>query len=602
MNGRPRRSLTVAAAVALAVPLLLSAAPAATDVPGPGSAPVPGPGSAPVPGLGDPGKSAAKLSRQLVRKTSAEDAYRHLRRFQAIAGSAGGNRAAGSPGHEASAAYVHDRLKEAGYQVSYGTFDFTYVETLAEKLTVTAPETREVGIAAMSYTASTPEGGLTAELAVVTADGTAGCEPADYTSAPVTGKIALIKRGGCAFSAKQRQAANAGAVGAIIYNNTDGALSGTLGDPAAAAIPTGGITQEAGKALAAEAEASKSGSEPGGVTVTLDLRQFREQRTTRNVIAETGEGRADRTVMLGAHLDSVTAGPGINDNGSGSAGLLAVALELAKIHAAPTNKVRFAWWSAEELGLLGSGAYVTGLTPGQRADIALYLNFDMIASPNYAELVYDGDDSDATGSGPGPEGSAQLEKGITDFLDRRNVPHRGADFDGRSDYGPFMDAGIPSGGTFTGAEDIKSAAEAETYGGEAGVAYDACYHSACDDLTNIDMKAFGINVGVIADAVGTYAHDLGPLAKGTSTTSARSRTAGPPRSRAAGHQGTDNQVAGRRPLSSESTGAVSRRSARPAAPANPRGQGFAPALSALAPSGVRQHGCARSRPPGRLSV
>ena len=497
MNAKPRRLVAVAAAVSLAAPLLLSASPASAQ------------GE-----TRDDGRrgDAARLSRELVREASAEDAYGHLRKFQAVAEAADGNRAAGTPGYDASADYVYRALKKAGYQVSRPRFDFTYVETLAEKLSVTAPKPRDVEVKAMSYTPSTPEGGVTADLAAVPVDETSGCEPADYAgpgganTTDVTGKIALIRRGGCDFAVKQRQAAEAGAVGALIYNTTEGALSGTLGDPAAGRIPTGGLTRQAGEALADEAAESP-------VKVTMDLRQLREQRTTHNVIAETAGGRADRTVMLGAHLDSVTAGPGINDNGSGSAGLLDVALDLAGTHRKPANKVRFAWWSAEELGLLGSEAYVAGLGPQQRADIALYLNFDMIASPNPAQLVYDGDDSDATGSGPGPEGSARLEKDITDFLDSRKLPYQGTDFDGRSDYGPFIEAGIPSGGTFTGAEGIKTEAEAKKYGGQAGVAYDACYHAACDDLSNINMKALDANVDVIADAVGTYAYDLGPLAK-----------------------------------------------------------------------------------------
>lgn len=135
----------------------------------------------------------------------------------------------------------------------------------------------------------------------------------------------------------------------------------------------------------------------------------------------------------------------------------------------------------------------------------------MIASPNAAYFVYDGDDSDGVGSGPGPEGSAQLEKGINDFLDGRRVPHEGTDFTGRSDYGPFIEAGIPAGGTFTGAEGIKTEAQAARYGGTAGVAYDSCYHQACDDLGNIDMRAFDVNIDVIADAVGHYAYDTGSV-------------------------------------------------------------------------------------------
>ncbi|MFJ2174526.1 M20/M25/M40 family metallo-hydrolase [Streptomyces sp. NPDC087851] len=493
--------MAVATATALAAPLLLSASsPAAARAHDPAR---------------EAARNAAKLSKKLVRSASAKDAYRHLEKFQQIAEESNGNRAAGTTGHDKSAAYVYGQLKKAGYKVSYDTFDITYIETLAEKLTVTAPTPRDVTITAMSYTRSTPEGGVEAELAAVPLDATTGCEAGDYASADYTSKIALIQRGGCAFADKQREAGAAGAIAAVIYNNTEGSLSGTLGGPDAGVIPTGGVTKEAGEALAADVAA-------GPVTVSLDVRQLQEERTTRNVIAETRGGRSDRTVMLGAHLDSVTEGPGINDNGSGSAGLLEVALKLARTHDKPANKVRFAWWSAEELGLLGAESYVGKLTAQQRADLSLYLNFDMIASPNHAQFVYDGDDSDGEGAGAGPEGSAQIEKGITDFLDSRNVPHEGTDFDGRSDYGPFMDAGIASGGTFTGAEGIKSQEQANRYGGEAGVAYDPCYHAACDDLSNISMRAFDINVDVIANAVGTYAHDVSSLKKPATAQSAQS--------------------------------------------------------------------------------
>ncbi|MGA5199713.1 M28 family peptidase, partial [Streptomyces exfoliatus] len=212
--------------------------------------------------------------------------------------------------------------------------------------------------------------------------------------------------------------------------------------------------------------------------------------------------------------DSVPEGPGINDNGSGSAGLLEVAEKLAKETDGGrklAHKVRFGWWSAEELDLLGSKHYVKSLSAQQKKAIKLYLNFDMIASPNAAELVYDGDDSDETGAGAGPAGSAQIEKLINDYLDKKKVPHWGTDFDGRSDYGPFIDAGIPAGGTYTGAEGLKTAEQAAKAGGEAGQPYDPNYHAKGDDLTNIDRKAFDVNIDVIAHAVGTYAQDLNSL-------------------------------------------------------------------------------------------
>lgn len=483
-----RRTVAAFAAAALAAPLMMAAS------------------AAPASATSDPAQKGAQLAKKLVKRTSAEGTMRHLEVFQDIADSHDDNRAAGSPGHQMSAWYAGGLLEAAGYDVTYQQFEFTYVETLAEKLSVLSPNPRDVPIALMTYTASTPEGGIEAPVATVPADGSGGCEASDFAGGDYTGKIALIQRGACTFAQKQANAADAGAVGAIIYNNTDGDLNGTLGAPDAGRVPTGGITKAAGEALAAEAG-------QGEVTVNLEIREFQEQRSTPNVIAETPGGDEDNVVMLGAHLDSVSEGPGINDNASGSAGLLETALQLARADRAGAhqNKVRFALWSAEELGLLGSEHYVAELSEQERDDIALYLNFDMIASPNYGLFVYDGDDSDGVGAGPGPEGSAQLEHGINEFMRAQGDEPRGTDFSGRSDYGPFIAVGIPAGGTFTGAEGIKSEEEAGLWGGEAGVAYDVCYHAACDDLSNVNTEALDSNVNAIANAVGNYAWDTSTL-------------------------------------------------------------------------------------------
>ena len=156
--------------------------------------------------------------------------------------------------------------------------------------------------------------------------------------------------------------------------------------------------------------------------------------------------------------------------------------------------------------MLGSEAYLAGLSPDQQQDIALYLNFDMVASPNAGYFSYDGDDSDGVGAGPGPSGSAQIEAAFVGYLtDRRDVPVEGTDFDGRSDYGPFIAAGIPAGGVFTGAEGIKTPEQATKWGGSAGVAYDACYHQACDDLGNLDRTALERTSDAIAWVTATYA-------------------------------------------------------------------------------------------------
>ncbi|MGW6836716.1 M28 family metallopeptidase [Streptomyces sp. NPDC054949] len=458
------------------------------------------------------GPRQGALAKELVEEVTARGAYRHLARFQQIADANGGNRAAGTPGHAASAAYVHDTLKKAGYRVSYQDFDIHEAHTRTEKATVVGAGGRELATAAFTFTRSTPAGGLTAPLALARVDETPGCEAEDYAAGSFAGKIALVKRGACTFFEKEKAAVAAGAAGLIVYNHSGTTpVRGTFSSPAEGLVPSAGISLADGEALAASAAA-------GEVTIRLDLDQEHVKKTTRNVIAETRGGRSDRVVTVGAHLDSVPEGPGINDNGSGSAGLLEVALKLAEETRGgkggqPANKVRFAWWSAEELGLLGSEHYVASLSEKQKKDIALYLNFDMIASPNPAQFVYDGDDSDKTGEGAGPAGSAQIESLINGFLDRKGKPHEGSDFDGRSDYGPFIANGIPAGGTFTGAEGIKTPEQAKRYGGTAGAPYDPNYHGAGDTLKNVHLKAFDTNLDVIAHAVGTYAADLRSLGR-----------------------------------------------------------------------------------------
>lgn len=484
-------ALAALAAAAVAAPVLLTATPASAH------------------------PREGRLAKELVEEVTARGAYRHLAKFQQIADANGGNRAAGTPGHAASAAYVHDTLKKAGYEVSYQDFDIYEAHTKTERTTVLAGldgAPRELPTAAFTFTRSTPAGGLVAPLALARVDETPGCTADDYASGAFTGKIALVKRGSCTFVEKQKAAAAAGALGVIVYNHSGTTpVRGGFSSPDEGIIPSAGVSLADGEALAAAAA-------KGEVKVRLDLDQEHVKKTTRNVIAETRGGRADRVVTVGSHLDSVPEGPGINDNGSGSAGLLEVALKLAdeganKKGKGPANKVRFAWWSAEELGLLGSEHYVAQLSEKQRKDIALYLNFDMIASPNPVQFVYDGDDSDKTGEGAGPAGSAQIEALINGFLDKKHKPHEGSDFDGRSDYGPFIANGIPAGGTFTGAEGVKTAEQAKRYGGTAGAPYDPNYHGAGDTLKNLDLKAFDTNLDVIAHAVGTYAQDLSSLGK-----------------------------------------------------------------------------------------
>jgi Zn-dependent M28 family amino/carboxypeptidase len=233
-----------------------------------------------------------------------------------------------------------------------------------------------------------------------------------------------------------------------------------------------------------------------------------EIRTDHNVIAELPGRNPGNVVMAGAHLDSVTEGPGINDNGSGSAALLETALMMAGSE--PENTLRFGWWAAEELGLLGSADYVEGLPQEERDRIALYMNYDMVGSPNHVLMVYDSDQTtfEVPAEAPFeiPEGSIAIEDLYESYYTAIGEPYDDTAFSGRSDYEAFILAGIPSGGLFTGAEGIKTEEQAAIWGGTAGEQFDPCYHLECDTVENNDDHALEVNSDLIAFAMLTFAY------------------------------------------------------------------------------------------------
>ncbi|MDQ3763731.1 MAG: M28 family metallopeptidase [Actinomycetota bacterium] len=234
---------------------------------------------------------------------------------------------------------------------------------------------------------------------------------------------------------------------------------------------------------------------------------FRVRDTkVRNVIAQTRTGNPERVVMAGAHLDSVEEGPGINDNGSGVAALLEIAMRLGGSPPV-SNAVRFAWWGSEETGLHGSTNYVEELSEDDRDRIALYLNLDMVASPNPGYLVQGSE-------GHSPDGSATVARVLVDQLAVAGVTAETTEFeDGGSDYGPFIEAGIPSAGVLTGDSQEKTAEQAARWGGRAGEVFDPCYHRACDRLDNVDATALDRFTDAVAGTVAHFAMSTDGLAR-----------------------------------------------------------------------------------------
>lgn len=434
--------------------------------------------------------------------SNADDVIVHLQALQDIATANNNNREAGTAGFDLSSHYVAMKLIEAGYEVTLQPFEFDKYEKLSPsrfskksaKNDIVYEEEKDFNT--MSYSPSGNLSGKTQAVDLALGEGnasTSGCEIEDFEGF-VLGNVAVIQRGACAFRQKAENAQLAGASGVIIFNqgNDDGRkelFNGTLGK-GPLDIPVFSVTYDLGVELANE-----------GVVVNMFADTLAETKITHNVIAETKGGNADNIIMVGSHLDSVHEGPGINDNGSGSASILDVALRLKGI--SPNNKVRFAWWGAEEHGLVGSRHYSANLTDQEVSQIALYLNFDMVASPNYIYGIYDADGS--AFEVPGPKGSAAIEKMFHDFfkVNGRNTVEVQAN--GRSDYVGFAERGIPFGGSFTGAEVAKTEKEVELFGGTLGESYDACYHKACDDMSNINREALQANLEMITFATLSFA-------------------------------------------------------------------------------------------------
>jgi hypothetical protein len=414
----------------------------------------------------------------------------HQRIFQRIANQHGGTRASGTPGYDASAAYVKRRLEAAGYQVTEQQFTFPFFRELAPA------ELQQVSPTATTYETGTFDfsgsGEVTGQL-VPTNDivipptpapsSTSGCEPSDFPPAPAEPAVALVQRGTCFFEVKAANAQAAGYDAVIIFNEgnpgREELFIGTLNRPFD--IPVVGLSFPDAEALYAATQAR-----PVVVRVFTST-EIDPDRTTTNILADSPQGDPGKVLVVGAHLDSVIDGPGINDNGSGTATILEIAEEMSELRIRPRQKLRFAFWGAEELGLIGSEHYVSQLSDEELQTIWANLNFDMVGSPNYVRFVYDGDGS--AGGPAGPPGSAQIEQVFDKYFAGQGLETDPTAFDGRSDYGPFIAVGVPAGGLFSGAEGIKTPEQAAVYGGTAGVAYDPCYHQACDTITNLSTKA-----------------------------------------------------------------------------------------------------------------
>ncbi|GAB0134702.1 hypothetical protein EsDP_00003062 [Epichloe bromicola] len=397
-------------------------------------------------------------------------------------------RVTGSKGHLATIDYIRSELAALGgyYNVSQQTFGAVSGSVRESWLTIGS-----------HVPSSTTTMGLTPPTArkepvfgdLILVDNV-GCKKSDYPSA-VRGNIAFVKRGECSFGVKSLLAGKAGAVAAVIYNTDPEEIHGTLGTPSKKQVATFGLGGKEGSEYAELLSRGKILSASAYIDSTVNTIK------TNNVVAQSTSGDPNNCVMLGGHSDSVAEGPGINDDGSGSLSVLEVAVQLARYRI--KNCVRFAWWSAEEEGLLGSDHYVASLSGEENLKVRLFMDYDMMASPNFAYQVYNATDDSS------PAGSQALRDLYINWYKDHGLNYTLVPFDGRSDYDGFIKGGIPAGGIATGAEGVKTKEEEAMFGGEAGKWYDENYHQIGDDLSNLNLTSWEVNTKLIAHSVATYA-------------------------------------------------------------------------------------------------
>jgi aminopeptidase Y len=392
-----------------------------------------------------------------------------------------GNRAFGFPGYNASLDFILERVQTRfGKHFDTTVQSFVSLFATTNAISLTGPEGEDVRVDTLQYNNPTPdpEAGVTGTLVALPIDDERGsaCFEDQWEGVNVDGQVALIKRGICPIADKLRFAKDRGAVGAVLINNVpgDAITQATLsGENYGTLAPVGVVTYEQGSAWYARVVAGES------LEVTLVVDAVAEDRESWNIISETKEGDPDSVIFLGAHLDSVQQGPGVNDDGSGSAALLEIAGAIKK-YTGFQNKVRFAWWGAEESGLIGSLYYTSQLSEAEADKIKFYFNYDMIGSIQPFYGIYADTEAHEVGG--------QL---LVDYLSEQGFPAEYIPFGTSSDYVGFLQLGIPSSGIFTG----------------AGAPEDPCYHLRCDNLDNIAWDAITVNTKAAARAIAEFALD-----------------------------------------------------------------------------------------------
>jgi hypothetical protein len=488
--------------------------------------------------------------KKLVPCIKTNDLWNHMKALQQIADDnpspADGHpsRNSGEPGYKASADYVANVMKKAGYDVTIQPYKFTYYAYQEP------PTFSEVSPTPHTYALSSEwnpgqSTGTATDVPIQPAGGTvipptptpssaSGCSPSDFTG--MAGKIALVQRGTCNFGVKAQNAENAGAVGIVIFNEGNpgrtavfsGSLSDADGNPIIPSIPVAFVSFDTGNALYSEYQtAVQNGTEPPHLSLSIRA-LVNPNADDYNVIAESKTGDPNHVLVVDAHLDAIY-GAGMLDNGSGSVTILDIAQQMRKVH--PRNKLRFIWFGGEELGLLGSKFYVNNLTPTELSKIGYDLDSDVMATPNYIIGILDPAAPDFFGrtvSTQFPSNVYEPSKisrdQSIDYFNSIGKKHELFSPVG-TDAFSFNMAGVPASGMLTGQDCCKTQDEVNLFGGELGnyegnlgTTDGGCVDNPfrwCDNLSNNDPQVLTFMSKAFANTTVRMAFDKSVMSGST---------------------------------------------------------------------------------------
>ena len=382
-----------------------------------------------VTGCGSSAPAPAVDPSDLAKSVTVDDVFGHLQRLAEVADANDGSRADGTAGYDASVEYVAGVLRDNGFDVTTPEFERLVVADPGKPTLTVSGRSQPVDQASLMV--NTPKGGLTA--LTLRPSSPAGCTAADYGDANVRDAIAVVDDQGCSVVEKQAAATAEGAVGLLVVS-----------DSGARGLFTPGYYQQLKAPVAVIGSDVDAQLRRTSAPVRLVLDARAGTVTSRNVLAQTKTGDQHNVVVAGAHLDAPVRSPGVNDNGSGVAAVLATAAALGGSPSV-TNAVRFAFFGAGEVGGEGSRNYVEGLKGEGLADVALYLDFDMLGSRNAGYFTYDGDQSGvANPEVPAmsvPKGSAGIERTLAGYLNLAGIRPADAPLGLTGDYSPFLTAG-----------------------------------------------------------------------------------------------------------------------------------------------------------------